>query len=71
MEVRRSDANYLWVNTLDDMAYHRINAQKQNIKKFLKDDNIDLSQSEFAIMESHGYVRVYDSGTITWEWQSL
>lgn len=71
VEIRRSDANYMWVNTLDDTAYHRINAQKQNIKKFLKDDNIDISQSEFAIMESHGYVRVYDSGTITWEWQSL
>ena len=67
-ELRRSDANYVWVNIVDDKAYHRINAQKHNIKNFLKDDTIDLSKSEREIMESHGYVRVFDSGTITWQW---
>lgn len=67
-ELRRSDANYVWVNVVDDKAYHRINAQKHNIKKFLKDDTIDLNKSEREIMESHGYVRVFDSGTITWQW---
>lgn len=69
-ELRKSDSNYVWVNVVDDKAYHRMNAQKRNIKKFLNDDSIDLSLSEFQIMESHGYVRVYDSGTITWEWNS-
>lgn len=67
-EVRRSEANYVWVNIVDNKAYHRINAQKKNIKKFLKDDSIDVTHSETYIMESHGYARVYDSGTITWEW---
>lgn len=70
-EVNRSSANYVWVNVKTDVAYHRINAQKRHLKKFLKDDSIDLSQSENQIMVAHGYVRVYDSGTITWEWQSL
>lgn len=68
-QIRQSDANYVWVNIVDDKAYHRINAQKKNLKRFLKDETIDLTQSEKQIMESHGYVQVYDSGTITWEWR--
>lgn len=67
-EVRRSEPNYVWVDMKTDKAYHRVNAQKQNIKKFLGDDGIDLSKSEREIMTEHGFVRVYDSGTITWEW---
>lgn len=27
-----------------------------------------LSQTETQIMESHGFLKVYDSGTITWKW---
>ena len=67
-EVRRSDPGYMWVDTKTDVAYNRVNAQKQNIKKFLHDDDIDLALTEREIMESHGFARVYDSGTITWEW---
>lgn len=67
-EITRSDANYVWVNLKTDKAYHRVNAQKQNIKNFLKDDNIDLTKSENEIMQEHKFVKVYDSGTITWEW---
>lgn len=66
-EVRRSDPGYVWVNEKTDFAYSRLNAQKSNICKFLHDDSLDLSRSEFDLMESHGYVRVYDSGTITWK----
>ena len=66
-EVRRSDAGYVWVDVVTDIAYHRVNAQKQNLKKFLKDTNIDLNQTEKQIMIEHGYVQVFDSGTITWE----
>ena len=69
-EINRSDANYVWVDVVEDKAYHRINAQKHNIKKFLKDDSINLSRSEKEIMEEHGFVRVFDSGTITWEWRN-
>lgn len=68
-EIRRSEPNYVWVDLLDDRAYHRVNAQKKNICKFLNDDSIDLTKSETYIMETHGFVRVYDSGTITWEWR--
>lgn len=67
-EMRRSDASYAWIDLKTDRAFHRIYAQKRNIKRFLKDDNIDLNQTEFQIMESHGYVSLFDSGTITWQW---
>lgn len=67
-ETRRSSANYVWVDVASDRAYHRLNAQKMNLKKFLKDDAIDLSFSEKQIMEEHKFAQVYDSGTITWEW---
>ena len=66
-----SEPGYVWVDEQTDTAYHRINAQKQNIKRFLNDDSIDLSQSETQIMESHGFVKVYDSGTCTWVYESL
>ena len=66
--VSVSDANYIWVNFKTDQAFHRINAQKRNLKKFLQDDSIDLKKTEKQIMEEHGYVQVFDSGTITWEW---
>lgn len=66
-EVRRSSANYVWVQYNTDKSYHRTNAQKRNLKKFLKDDSIDLSKTEKQIMEEHNFVQVFDSGTITWE----
>lgn len=64
----RSHPGYVWVDSITDIAYHRMNAQKRNIKQFLGDENIDLSQTEKQIMESHGFVIIYDSGIITWRW---
>lgn len=63
-----SSPGYMWVDYKTDIAYNRINAQKHNLKKFLNDDTVDLSQSEVEIMSSHGYVQVFDSGTILWKW---
>ena len=67
-EVRKSDPGYVWVDSRTDISYHRYSAQKQNIKEFLHDDSIDLSKTEKQIMEEHGFLQVFDSGTITWEW---
>ncbi len=67
-EIRRSDPGYVWVNLSTDIAYHRVNAQKQHLKKFLNDDSIDLNKTETEIMTEHNFVQVFDSGTITWEW---
>lgn len=69
-EIRRSDPGYVWVDAVTDIAYNRVNAQKHNIKKFLGDDTIDLAKTEREIMIEHGFVQVYDSGTITWRWKS-
>lgn len=68
--VHESDPGYVWVDWKTDVAVSRINAQKQNIKLFLKDDSIDLSRTEVEIMVEHGFVQVYDSGTILWEWRN-
>lgn len=67
-EINRSNEQYVWVNLEDNKAYNRVNAQKHNLRKFFKDDTIDLSKTERQIMIEHGYVQVYDSGTITWQW---
>lgn len=69
-KVRESEPGYVWVDGTTDIAYHRMNAQKSNIQKFLHDNTLDIDNlTEKQIMESHGYVRVYDCGTITWEWR--
>ena len=68
-QERISDPGYVWVNIKTDVAYNRLNAQKRNIQKFLHDDSIDLSQSESQIMTSYSFVKVYDSGTILWDWK--
>ena len=70
-EVCRNSESYVWVNLEDNKAYSRVSTQKQHLRSFFKDDTIDLNQTERQIMESHGYVQVFDSGTITWEWHSL
>ena len=68
VRVNKSEPGYVWVRMSDDRAFHRLNAQKRNIRKFLRDDSIDIEHmTEAQIMESHGFVRVYDSGTILWE----
>lgn len=69
-KIRESDPGYVWVNLKTDQSVSRLNAQKQNIRKFLQDESLDLSRPETELMVSHGYVQVFDSGTITWEWRS-
>lgn len=66
--MSRTEPGYMWIDTVDDRAYSRINAQKQNIKKFLQDDTIDLQQSESQIMTSHGFVKMFDAGNSVWLW---
>lgn len=68
-ELRRSGESYVWIDLKTDRAFHRIHAQKRNIRRFLNDPSIDIdNQTEFQIMESHGFVSMFDSGTITWQW---
>ena len=71
ISVNRNSESYVWVNLKDNKAYNRVSTQKRHLRSFFKDDTIDLNQTEKQIMESHGYAQVYDSGTITWEWNKL
>lgn len=61
-----SDPNYVWVKSSNDTYYNRLSTQKNRLKRLLKDESIDLNLTERQIMENHGYVQVFDSGTITW-----
>lgn len=66
--VKITEPGYVWVNVKTDKAYNRYNTQKHNLSKFLDDPDIDLSKTEKQIMEEHGYVQVFDSGNVVWEW---
>jgi hypothetical protein len=68
-KIHTSGPSYMWVNVHTDIGYHRYNAQKRIIKRFLKDPDIDLSKTEKAIMEEHGFAQVFDCGTVLWIWQ--
>lgn len=69
-EIRRSDPGYMWVNLNTDRAINRVACQKQNIDKLFPNEIIDKSLTEKEIMTAHGFVQVFDSGTILWEWTS-
>ena len=63
------DPKYMWVDIKTDTPYLSICAKKSTIHEFLSDNTIDTkSHSEKVIMESHGYVRVYDAGYVLWEY---
>ena len=68
-KISQSNPSYMWVNILDDNHYNRVTCQKQNLKNLFKDDQIDIkNKTEKQIMIEHGYVQVFDSGTIRWEY---
>lgn len=64
--IRDSGPGYVWVEEKTDKAYSRVRAQKSNIEKLLNDPELDLSKSENYNMTTHGFVRVFDSGTAVW-----
>ena len=65
-----SSPSYVWTTLYDNIYYNRVSCQKSNLKKLLNDDSIDIeNHTEKEIMEAHNFVRVYDCGTIRWEYQ--
>lgn len=70
-QIRSSNPGYVWVDSKTDISYNRYNTQKHNLSKFLQDESIDMSLTEKQIMEDHGFLQVFDCGTILWEWISL
>jgi len=65
---RISSPRYVWVNLSDDTYLNRVSCQKSNMHRLFPNEILDLTKTEKQIMEEHGYVRVYDSGTIRWEY---
>ena len=68
VRCNESAPSYVWVDSITDKALNRVECQKSNLVKLLDEPDLDLSQTERQIMESHGYLRVYDSGTARWEY---
>lgn len=64
--------NYRWVNLKTDIALNRLQCQKSKLIKLLGDDSIDVeTQTEDQIMESHGFVKVYNSGLVRWVYDNV
>ena len=68
--ISKSYPKYIWVNTKTDRVITREMISGSGYKKLLIDSTIDISKSEEIIMMEHNFAKVYDSGTITWEWKS-
>ena len=62
-----STPGYVWVNYSNDTYLNRVACQKSNLSK-LFDDLPNTDYTEREVMESHGYVQVFDSGVIRWEY---
>ena len=61
------DPGYVWVDVKTDVAYNRASCQKRLLPKLLDEPDLDIeNQTEDEIMESHGFVKVYNSGLIRW-----
>ena len=65
--ISLSAPGYVWVNYSNDTYFNRVACQKSNLSK-LFDDLPDSDYTEREVMESHGYVQVFDSGVIRWEY---
>lgn len=69
-KVNESDPGYVWVCRSNENMYSRIQCQKRNLRKLFNDDTIDIeNKTERQIMLEHGYVQVFDSGVIRWEYE--
>ena len=69
-ETNISEPGYVWVSLKDDSYYNRVTCQKKNLRKLFNDETIDVDhKTERQIMLEHGYVQVFDSGIIRWEWK--
>ncbi len=68
VKIRESSPSYVWVDLSTEHYLSRVACMKSNLCRTLHDENVDMNLTEREIMESHNYVRVYDSGTIRWEY---
>lgn len=68
-QISISSPNYVWVDPKTEKYFTRVACQKRNLSKLFNEPNLDVqNQTEKQIMEQHGYVQVFDSGAVRWEW---
>lgn len=67
--VKNTPPGYMWVELSTDRYYSQDILEIQSIQEFLQDPDIDLNKAEHEIMIEHGYVQVFDSGNIVWEYR--
>ena len=68
-QIHISDPGYCWVNLNTDLYLNRVTCQKRNLPKLFDEPDLDIkNQTEKQIMVSHGFVQVFDSGVVRWEY---
>lgn len=68
-KVSISDPGYCYVYPQTDSILSREKCQKKKLQNMFPDEILDMNKSEREIMEEHGFVRLFDSGSIRWEWK--
>lgn len=68
--VSLSDPGYVWVKPYGEVYRNRVSCQKHLLPSLFEDvdENTIKEKSERTIMIEHGYLQVYDSGVIRWEY---
>ena len=65
--VNTISPGYCWTTLQDDIPLHRVQCQKQYLSNLLNITQEEVDQhTERELMESNGYVRIYDSGLLKW-----
>ena len=61
--------SYVWVDVYDQQYYNRVSCQKNNLHKLFPNEDLDITHhTEREIMESHGFVQLFDCGVKRWIW---
>lgn len=68
--VSRTAPNYVWVKPYKEFYKNRTSCQKHNLINLFDDvtEQTIKDKSEREIMIEHGFVQVFDSGVIRWEY---
>lgn len=69
-EISRSDPGYCWVKPYGEIYRSRVSCQKHLLPSIFDDVTEEdiKNKSERVIMIEHGYLQVFDSGVIRWEY---
>lgn len=65
-----TEPSYVWINLSDNDIRTRYQTMRKNLIKMYKLDEDDKTLTESNIMQSLGYVRIYDCGNARYRWES-